>query len=102
LLVTRVLVPAAGRPPKHVPGPPKRFAQGIGTLFSGTAVVLHFGFGATAAAYVVLGLLAGAAALEAFAGVCLGCIAFARLVLLGVVRESVCLECADPSRRAAT
>lgn len=101
LLATRVVVPALGRPPKLVPGPPKRFAQAIGVLFSGTAAVLHFGFGATPAAYVVLGALGAAAALEAFAGVCLGCLAFARLMRWGVVPESVCRDCTDLSRRLA-
>jgi hypothetical protein len=99
-LATRVAVPALGRPPKLVPGPPKRFAQAIGLVFSGKAALLHFGFGATDAAYVGLGLLGCAAALESFAGLCLGCLAFARLMRAGVIPESVCVECADLSRRA--
>ena len=36
-----------------------------------------------------------AAGLESLAGVCLGCQMFAGLMRLGVVPESVCLECAD-------
>jgi hypothetical protein len=98
-LATRVVVPALGRPPKYVPGPPKRFAQSIGVLFSTTAVILHFGFGATTAAYVVLGLLATAALLESVFAVCLGCIAFAQLMRVGVIPESVCADCLDIRRR---
>ena len=94
-LVTQVVVPARGRPPKHVPGPPKRFAQGIGVLFSGTALVLQLVFGATLAADVVLAMLVVAAALEAFGGICLGCIVFARLMRAGVIPESACEACND-------
>jgi hypothetical protein len=40
-------------------------------------------------------------ALESLAGVCVGCIVFGWLMRLGVIPESVCLECADISKRAA-
>ncbi|MDQ6928656.1 MAG: DUF4395 domain-containing protein, partial [Actinomycetota bacterium] len=39
-LVTRVITPRLGVPPKYVPGPPKRFAQGIGAVLSVAAAVL--------------------------------------------------------------
>ncbi|MBX7160951.1 MAG: DUF4395 domain-containing protein [Acidimicrobiia bacterium] len=100
-LVTRVLTPRLGFRAKFVPGPPKRFAQGIGAAFTTTAVVLHFGFGLTTAAYVVLALLVVAASLEAFAGVCLGCKIFAVLQRIGVIPESVCVECANVGARIA-
>src|SRR5688572_26966340 len=45
LLVTRVITPRLRIPAKLVPGPPKRFAQGIGAAFSVTALVLAVGFG---------------------------------------------------------
>jgi hypothetical protein len=99
LLASRVVVPWLGRPAKPVPGPPKRFAQGIGVVFSTTALVLAFGFGLTTAAWVVLGLLVCAAFLEAAFGICLGCKVFAVLMRAGVIPESVCEECADLSRR---
>src|SRR4051794_9415374 len=56
-LVTRGVPPQLSVSPKYVPGPPKRFAQGIGAAFSVTAAILYFGFGLTTAADVVLGLL---------------------------------------------
>src|SRR5882724_12076962 len=44
-LVTRVVTPRLGVAPKFVPGPPKRFAQGVGVAFSVTAAVWSLGFG---------------------------------------------------------
>ncbi len=100
LLVTRVVRPRLSSTPRPVAGPPKRFAQGIGAVFSITATVLVLA-GAIGAALVVLALLLVAAGLESFAGYCLGCKAFALLMRLGVIPESVCEECNDISARLA-
>jgi hypothetical protein len=94
-LVTRVITPALDREPKLVPGPPKRFAQGIGAAFTITAAVLTYGFDSFGAAQVVLGLLVVAASLEAFAGYCLGCKVFALLMRAGVIPADVCEACND-------
>jgi hypothetical protein len=99
LLASRVLVPWLGRAPKPVPGPPKRFAQGVGVVFSTTALILAFGFGLTTAAWAVVALLVGAAFLEAAFGICLGCRVFSLLMRVGIIPESVCEECADLSKR---
>jgi hypothetical protein len=99
LLVTRVITPRLGLPPRLVPGPPKRFAQGMGAVFSLAAAVLVFGVDERTAGYAVLGALACAAALEAFFALCLGCHIFAALIRLGVIPESVCEECRDLVRR---
>jgi hypothetical protein len=101
LLVTRVVTPRLPVPAKEVPGPPKRFAQGMGAAFSITAVVLAFGLDAVGAARVVVATLAGAAFLEAAFAFCLGCKVFAVLMRLGVVPDSVCAECNDLSARLA-
>ncbi|HEX4244988.1 MAG TPA: DUF4395 domain-containing protein [Acidimicrobiales bacterium] len=98
-LATRVVAPRLPGHPKLVPGPPKRFAQGIGVLFSSAAVILSFGFGLSTAAWVVTGLLAGAAFLEAAFGLCLGCLTFSALMRVGVIPEHVCQACADITRR---
>jgi hypothetical protein len=98
-LATRVVAPRLPVDPKLVPGPPKRFAQAVGVVFSTTALVLWFGVDHNPATWVVLGLLAVAAFLEAAFGLCLGCKAFALLMRIGVIPESVCLECADLSLR---
>jgi hypothetical protein len=55
--------------------------------------------GAHGAAWVVLGLLAGAALLESAFGLCLGCRAFTLLMKVGLVPEAVCAACADVTVR---
>lgn len=102
LFVTRVLEPRLPIAPRPTPGPPKRFAQGMGAALSTVAVVLLFGFGLSFAAYVAIAMLVVAASLESFAGLCLGCRIFAVLMRAGVIPESVCEACADISRRRVT
>src|SRR5947199_9368160 len=97
-LAQKLIAPRLG-PPKPVPGPPKRFAQGMGAAFSTTALVLALGLGAHTAADVVLGLLTVAAGLESLFAVCLGCQVFSVLMRMGVVPQSVCAECADVGLR---
>jgi hypothetical protein len=94
-LVTRVITPRLGLEPRYVAGPPKRFAQAIGVLFSVTAVILTYPVGSFFAAQIVLGLLLVAASLEAFVGFCLGCWAFGLLMQAGVIPEEVCERCND-------
>jgi hypothetical protein len=98
-LATRVVAPRLAGQPRLVAGPPKRFAQAIGVVFSSTALVLWFGFGLSTATWVVVSLLAAAAFLESALGICLGCIAFGFLMKAGVVPEEVCAACADISLR---
>jgi hypothetical protein len=93
-LVTRVVTPRLRVAPRLVPGPPKRFAQGIGVAFSSTALLLTVA-GLWGPAQVVLLLLTTAALLEAAFGLCLGCQAFAVLMRLGVIPDEVCERCAD-------
>jgi hypothetical protein len=100
-LAQRKVAPQLGEP-KYVPGPPKRFAQGIGAALTTSAAILALAVGATTAAYVLVGMLAVAAGLESILAVCLGCQLFALLMRTGVVPDSVCEECADIwARRAA-
>jgi hypothetical protein len=97
----RVIAPRLGAK-KPVPGPPKRFAQGIGATLTTAAAVLALGFGLHTAADVLLGLLVVAAGLESIFAYCLGCKAFALLMRVGVIPDEVCAECADIwSRRGA-
>lgn len=99
--VTRVATPHLGVAERPVPGPPKRFAQSIGVVFSGTAALLAVGLGETTAAYVVLGVLAAFAALESIGGICVGCKVFALLMSAGIIPESICEACNDISLRRA-
>ena len=96
-----VIAPALG-PKKPVPGPPKRFAQGMGAIFSTTALVLALVAGDDTAAGVVLALLVVAAGLESIVGYCVGCKVFGLLMRVGVIPASVCAECADISARLST
>ncbi len=102
-LVTRVITPALSVPPKYVPGPPKRFAQGMGAVITVTGAVLWFGFGSAGAAYVLLAAIVVAATLESVFALCLGCHVFAVLMRVGVIPAEVCEKCNDPSwLRAST
>lgn len=94
-LVTRVLTPRLPLAARPVPGPPKRFAQGIGATLSLTAAVLALGFGLSTAAYALLGALIAAATLESVFGVCLGCRLFALLMRAGAIPPEVCERCAN-------
>ena len=98
-LATRVVVPLLAVADRPTPGPPKRFAQAIGTVLTTAAVVVWATAGWGLAAAVLVGLVAGAAFLEAAFGLCLGCRIFALLMRAGVIPESVCEACADVSRR---
>jgi hypothetical protein len=87
-------------PPKYVAGPPKRFAQGMGAVITTAGAIAAVGFGQEAVGDVLLGAMIAAAGLESIFAYCLGCKAFALLMRTGLVPESVCLECADISRRS--
>jgi hypothetical protein len=100
-LVTRVLTPRLPFAAKNVPGPPKRFAQGIGATLSVAALLLAFAFDATTAAYVCVATILVAATLESVFALCLGCKIFAVLMRVGMIPESVCEECNDIGRRSA-
>lgn len=92
LVATRILAPRIAEP-RLVPGPPKRFAQSIGLVFSVAALALYFGAGSMVAAKSVLAVLTVFASLEAFVGFCAGCFVFNRLMRLGVIPQSVCEQC---------
>jgi hypothetical protein len=90
---TQIAAPRLG-PPKYVPGPPKRFAQGMGAAITTAAAVLALALDATAAANALLAAMVVAAGLEAALAFCIGCQIFALLMRIGLVPERVCLECA--------
>lgn len=92
-LVTRVVTPRVPATPKLVPGPPKRFAQGIGAVLSTSAAVLLLALHLRGVAYPILGLLAAAATLESLFGYCLGCKIFALLMRFGLMPEEICESC---------
>jgi hypothetical protein len=79
--------------PVLVAGAPKRFAQLIGVVVSGTALGLRL-TGFTVAADTVLLVLLVAAALEGFLGYCLGCRLFSQLQRRGIVSADIRADCA--------
>lgn len=89
---TRVVTPRLPGPHRFVPGPPKRFAQGVGLTFS-AAAALAWMVGAPAVAVVLLVGLVVAASLEAVFALCLGCVVFNRLW--------GCVDCDDITERVS-
>ncbi len=93
-LVTRVVRPRLSWAVREVPGPPKRFAQGIGAALSaGALIAVAVGAGGTA--MVLVAVVLAAASLEAFLGLCLGCHLFRLLIRLGLVPPETCEVCVD-------
>jgi len=88
-------LPWAARP---VPGPPKRFAQGIGMVLSATAAFSWLA-GVPLVGYASVAAILVAATLESVFAICLGCKIFAVLMRRGVIPASVCAECGDLSKR---
>ena len=80
---------------KPVPGPPKRFAQGMGAVMSSAALVFGLILGHHTVADVLLGMLVIASGLESIFAYCLGCKVFALLMRAGLVPADVCAECGD-------
>ena len=98
--VTRVVTPRLDLGHRFVPGPPKRFAQAIGFVFSGGAS-LSWALGAHPVSYLLISGLVVAATLESVFAICLGCLVFNRLMRWGLIPADVCAECNDLSRRYA-
>ena len=100
---TKVITPRLNVQHRLVAGPPKRFAQFVGLVFSAGASVLWL-LDLGTASRIVAALLAGAALLESAFAVCLGCIMFGWLIRLGAIPERVCEQCnnlvLEPSAKA--
>jgi hypothetical protein len=99
VLSVKVLTPRLGKT-RLVPGPPKRFAQGIGAAVSTAAAVL-LAVGLAPVGWLLLAVLIVAAALEAFAGFCLGCAIFGLLQRRGLIPDEVCEACNNIAPRQA-
>ena len=93
LLATKVLTPILGLPERIVAGRPKQFAQAVGLIFSTVALVLFLATDSMAASRIVLVILTVFAAMEAGLGFCAGCFVFNRLMVWGLIPESICREC---------
>jgi hypothetical protein len=90
---TAVAAPRLG-PPRYVPGPPKRFAQGIGAVVTTIAAICAL-VGWSTAAEVLTALMVVFAALESVFAFCVGCRIFALLMAAGLIPDEVCADCAN-------
>ena len=97
---TRVAGPRLDAWRREVPGPPKRFAQGIGAALTLVTTVVWLSVGWSTARWILVPLI-GAACLEGLFGYCVGCAIFGQLMRIGVVPPSVCAECGDLRKRYA-
>lgn len=95
-LASRVIGPRIGDKPTA--GPPKRFAQAIGTVISVGALIATAS-GAFWLAQVLLGLIIVAAGLESIAGYCVGCAIFGVLMRRGYIPDETCEACANVGLR---
>lgn len=92
ILTSRFLVPWLKISFVPVPGPPKRFAQTIGFLFSLTSIILYYQ-GYLMSYQIVLATLVFFASLESFLGWCAGCFMFGLLMKVGLIPEEICERC---------
>lgn len=97
-LVTRVITPLVPGEGRLVPGPPKRFAQGIGATCTSIASIAWL-LGAPVVSDAFVAMIVVAATLESVFAYCLGCVIFNRLMRWGVIPDDVCAECNDISAR---
>ena len=93
LLVTKVLVPKFNMDEKLVPGPPKRFAQSIGLIFS-TSIFILWLINFHSVCIFLLSILSIFAFLESALGYCFACKVFKILISVGLIPEEVCERCA--------
>ena len=93
LLVTKVLVPKFNMDEKLVPGPPKRFAQSIGLIFS-TSIFILWLINFHSVCIFLLSILSIFAFLESVLGYCFACKVFKILISVGLIPEEVCERCA--------
>lgn len=94
LFVTKLLVPRLNFKEKLVPGPPKRFAQGIGLIFS-LSTAITFLINLNSISIILISTLILFAALEAFIGFCAGCKVFKLFMNIGLIPNDVCEKCSN-------
>ena len=94
LFVTKLLVPRLNFKEKLVPGPPKRFAQVIGLIFS-LSTAITFLINLNSISIILISTLILFAALEAFIGFCAGCKVFKLLMNIGLIPNDVCEKCSN-------
>lgn len=98
-IAMKVVAPRLGEP-RPVPGPPKRFAQGIGAIVTVSAVIT-FLTGHSGSTQILLAMMIVAAGLESIFAYCVGCKIFAVLMRIGWIPDSACEACNNVGQRLA-
>ena len=93
LLSTKIIVPYLIKKEKLVPGPPKRFAQLIGLIFSTAIFVSIAIYQINVLANTLLIILSIFAFLESILGFCAGCLVFKYLMKFKLIPDSICESC---------
>lgn len=94
ILVTKIIAPRLSFQEKLLPGPPKRFAQFIGMIFS-ISIVTFTIFDLEILTMIFTSILIFFASLEAFLGFCFGCTVFKFLISKSLLPEDICERCND-------
>ena len=93
LLSTKIIVPYLIKKEKLVPGPPNRFAQLIGLIFSTAIFVSIAIYQINVLANTLLIILSIFAFLESILGFCAGCLVFKYLMKFKLIPDSICESC---------
>ncbi|MCB1320465.1 MAG: DUF4395 domain-containing protein [Leptospiraceae bacterium] len=103
LIAQRFIIAPAGILMKPTAGPPKRFAQSIGLVFTLSAALIWITTGSFATPFWLMFVLISFAFLEAAFGLCAACLMFNLMIRIGVIPERVCVQCSNLSisRRSA-
>ena len=94
LLVTKIIIPQMGNPYAECPGPPKRFAQFVGLIFTSSAFYFIIS-DELITGYLLIGILAIFASLESIMGICAGCWFFKQMMKWGWIPQKICEKCID-------
>ena len=82
LITLKLIIPLLKNPNKSVPGPPKRFAQFIGTIMTLIASIIYF-----FTSYILFTFL------ESILSFCFGCYVFNFFIRIGLIPENICEAC---------
>jgi hypothetical protein len=93
-LATRLVAPRLGSP-VWVPGPPKRFAQGVGLVLTTLAAAASLTFSARMPAIGLLSVVLVFALMESVVGFCACCWLFGLLMARGLIPRETCEVCND-------
>ncbi len=101
-VATKVVAKKLTKYAKISPGKPKRFAQSIGLTVTSLVGILYYGVGLTDVGNTLLSVLIVFAAMESILGICVGCLIYRNLIKFHIIKETVCVDCANITKRSAS